>query len=380
MSDVGISFPWWFGVGVLLLYALPFTTLLLAGLAAAWVRLRRRPAGRLLPIVRWSALIIAPFWLGGAWCGAEIWIGNVQRDLAEARRHTTLTQTTEIAGAHYPAGTEITRDESGKLQFADLPEGATATLAGAEWRGRIEFVEPGHAPGGAQGIVASATLAAPAAIQGVPCQAGEEAHFFWDGTLMVCTLAADATVAAVIRAPDARGAGRQDFRCLAGHPVHLQGARPSGQLESCVLAAPAQIGEVACADRAEISLWNARLTACTLAKPTPFGPLDLPAGTKVTYYDGKPSEFALPQTGDAVDGFGLLLPPGTEAAFCAEAPALARLELGESRFVTIAGVKLTGSVGFDCGTFRDGRLFEDAVVAGKPHRAGDLMTRADLSP
>lgn len=35
MSDVGISFPLWFGAGILLLYTLPFTTAPLAGLAIA---------------------------------------------------------------------------------------------------------------------------------------------------------------------------------------------------------------------------------------------------------------------------------------------------------------------------------------------------------
>jgi hypothetical protein len=35
MSDVGINFQWWFGAGILLLYAPSFTTAVLAGLAIA---------------------------------------------------------------------------------------------------------------------------------------------------------------------------------------------------------------------------------------------------------------------------------------------------------------------------------------------------------
>jgi hypothetical protein len=379
MSDVGINFPWWFGVAALLLYALPFTTALLAGLAIAWLRLRRRTAGKSLRIVKWSALGVAPFWLGGAICGADIWIGTMSRDIAEARRHTTLAQPTEIAGTRFPAGTHITWDESGKLQFADLPEGATATLAGASWRGRIEFVMPGNAPGGVQGIVSSATLAASVAIQGIPCQAGKEVQFFWDGTLMSCSLSANATIAAQVSDP--KGLARmQNFRCQAESPIELQGGICPGQLGKCILAQPAQIGQITCADGAEINLWAGKLTSCTLAKPARFGPLDLPADSRVTYQDGDPSEFVLPRSGDPVDAFELRLPPGTEAAFCSDAPALARLNVERSRYVTVAGVKLTGDIEFDCGKFRNGQLFEDAVVAGNQRRAGDLVTQADLSP
>ncbi len=379
MSDVGINFPWWFGVAVLLLYSLPFTTLALVGLGIAWFSLRRRAADRGLAMVKWSALAIAPFWLGGAFFAAGIWIGDVTRDIAEARRHTTLTQTTEIAGTRFPAGTRLTRDEGGKLQYAELPAGTTATRAGASWRDRIEFVMPGNAPGGAEGTIAAGTLAAPAVIEGIPCQAGQEVHFFWDGTLMYCTLAADATIGATIRAADG-GVAAQNFRCMAAHSIHLQGIHPSGQLESCVLAEPTQIGQAICADDAELQIWNGFLQACTLAKPARFGPLDLPAGSKITNYNGAPSSFALPQAGDAVDGFGLRLPPGTEAFFCSEAMTLRQLNVDRSRYVAVAGVKLTGDIEFDCGTFRNGQLFEDAMVGGNQRRAGDLVTRADLFP
>jgi hypothetical protein len=43
-------------------------------------------------------------------------------------------------------------------------------------------------------------------------------------------------------------------------------------------------------------------------------------------------------------------------------------------------VKLTRIVEFDCGTFRDGQLFEDAMIGGSRRRAGDVVTRADLLP
>ena len=40
----------------------------------------------------------------------------------------------------------------------------------------------------------------------------------------------------------------------------------------------------------------------------------------------------------------------------------ARLEVPPARYVAIAGVKLTRFVEFDRGTFRDGQLFEDAMI------------------
>lgn len=42
----------------------------------------------------------------------------------------------------------------------------------------------------------------------------------------------------------------------------------------------------------------------------------------------------------------------------------ARLEVPPARYVAIAGVKLTRLVEFDRGTFRDGQLFEDAMMGG----------------
>ena len=46
----------------------------------------------------------------------------------------------------------------------------------------------------------------------------------------------------------------------------------------------------------------------------------------------------------------------------------------------IEGVKLTGWIDFDCGSFRSGQLFEDSVVAGRPRQQGERVSREDLSP
>jgi hypothetical protein len=65
VSDIGLKFDVvsWFGLA--LLYVLPVTTLIMAGIGIAWFVLRRRGHGRRLAIVRWSAAAVAPFWLGG---------------------------------------------------------------------------------------------------------------------------------------------------------------------------------------------------------------------------------------------------------------------------------------------------------------------------
>lgn len=379
MSDVGINFPPWFGIAILLFFSLPFTTVILAVLGIAWFGLRRRPAGKSLRIVKWSALAVAPFWFGGLVLGGLWLVSEIQREIYGAQHYFNLHDAAEVDGIRLPAGTQVTLYEDGALDVAELPEGAAVALLGSTWQGKLEFAMPAQTPNGEHSQITTGTLAAPSVIDGIPCEAGPEVHFFSDGSLMYCTLSADTTVGAAIRAAD-RVITTQNFRCRAGNPIHLQGARPSGQLESCVLAEPAQIGQTLCADNAELQIWNGLLQTCTLAKPTRFGPLDLPAGSKVTYYSGAPSSFMLSQTGNAIDGFGLRLPPGTEASFCAEAMALRQLNVDRSRYVAIAGIKLTGDIKFDCGKFRNGQLFEDTIVAGNQRRAGDLVTQADLSP
>jgi hypothetical protein len=95
----------------------------------------------------------------------------------------------------------------------------------------------------------------------------------------------------------------------------------------CRLAAEAQVGDFSCTAGETIEVMNGAHESCVLAKPARFGPLDLPVGSKITNYDHLPISFALPHPGDAADGFGLRLPPGTEAAFCRRAEMLDRLEV-----------------------------------------------------
>jgi hypothetical protein len=383
VSDIGIVFPVWFTVGFVLLFALPVTTAVLAGLGIAWRRIRRRDSARRLTALKWSVMAVAPFWLAGLGFGGSLLVAEIERAISESQHYFMLNKVTEIDGVSLPAGTRVELDDDHALRVAELPEGTTVALRGATWQGKLEFAMPAHAPNGARGQITAGTLAAPAVIEGVPCQpgnhqSGNQVAFFWGGQLMECTLSQDTDIAATIA--DANGATHsQRFRCLAGDTIQLDGLRP-GELAGCRLAEPADFGTIACAAGERILVSNGSLSACTFATAARFGPLDLPAGATVTYYDTRPSNFRLPPQGAAVEGFGLSLPPGTDGTFCYRSEALERLEVSRTTYVTVAGIKLTGLVDFNCGAFQSGSLFEDAVVGGKWRQRGDLVSRAELFP
>jgi hypothetical protein len=378
VSDIGIVFPAWFAIGFVLLLALPVTTAVLAGLGIAWRRIRRRDPARRLTALKWSAIAVAPLWLAALAFSGWLLIADIESAISESQHYSTLDKASEIDGISLPAGTRIELDDDRALQVSELPEGAILALRGATWQGKLEFAMPARAPNGARGQITAGTLAAPAVIEGVPCQSGNQVAFFWGGQLVECTLSQDTDIAATIA--DANGATHsQRFRCLAEDTIQLDGLRP-GELAGCRLAAPADFETIACAAGERILISNGSLSACTFAKAARFGPLDLPAGAAVTYYDTRPSNFRLPLQGAAVEGFGLSLPPGTDGSLCYRTDALERLEVSRTAYVTMAGVKLTGFIDFNCGTFRSGTLFEDAVVGGQWRQRGDLVSRADLFP
>jgi hypothetical protein len=231
----------------------------------------------------------------------------------------------------------------------------TVTLRATGWQGKLEFAAPAHAPNAAHGRITDGTLAASTAIDGIPCKAGDRATFFWGGQLMECTLSRDADLSTTITTPEGAGQVRK-LRCMAGDTIHMAGLRPA-EVEGCRLAAPVDVDAVVCAERERILVSNGELSACTLAEPTRFGPLALPAGTAVTYYDRHRRTFKLPPQGASVDAFGLSLPAGTEGSFCYRKDALEHLSINKAAFVVIEGV--TGWIDFDCGAFRNGQLFED---------------------
>src|SRR4051812_31132008 len=179
MSDITFIFPFWFEAGFALIVALPVTTVILLGLGIAAYRRRRVDPGQPLAAFKWMAIIIGAFWLGGLGFDASMLIGTMRARIDEAQRYFTLDMAAEIDGITLPAGTRVELDESHALKLAELPDGAIVTLRGATWRGKIEFSEPGHMPGGGHGLIIRGILAAAAVVDGIPCRGGSEAAFFW---------------------------------------------------------------------------------------------------------------------------------------------------------------------------------------------------------
>lgn len=381
MSDIGLNFPFWFTAALALVVALPVTTAIMAGLGIAAYCIRRRDPARRLTALKWTAIAVGPFWLVGLVLGGLLLVSEIQRHIEIAQDYFTLDKATEIDGVALPAGTTVTLDESHALSRAELPDGATATLRGASWQGKIDFAEPAHAPDAKHGQISEGTLAADATIDAVPCRAGSEVTFFWGGQLMGCTLSRDTEITATLTKSDGTTQA-QKLRCAASDTVELDALR-AGELGGCRLAETADFATISCAAKERILISSGQISACTFARAARFGPLTLPAGTAVTYYDGRPADFRLPAQGAAVEGFGLVLPPGTEGGFCFRSDTPERLTLSRTAYVTIDNVKLTGWIGFDCkadGAFESGMLFEDAMVGGKWRQRGEIIQRDDLSP
>ena len=218
MSDVGIVFPWWFILGVALMIALPVTTAIMVGLGVAASRARRRGRARRLAGLKWSASIVAPFWLPGLAFGGWYVVSEIRERIYEARRYFTLDKAREVDGIAFPAGTWVALDADEALKEAELPAGETVRLRAAAWQGKLEFAAPAHAPNAAHGRITDGTLATPAELDGIPCRAGDRATFFWSGRLMECTLSRDADLSTTITAPDGAAQVRK-LRCMAGEPM-----------------------------------------------------------------------------------------------------------------------------------------------------------------
>ncbi|MBV9825208.1 MAG: hypothetical protein JO001_06005 [Alphaproteobacteria bacterium] len=365
-----MHFPWWFLVLAMLAMATPVTSLALIGTGIGWRLSRKRGRAGTARVFAWSTAIVLPFWLAGA--GFGIWmIGEqVASDAEWARLNYKVKEATRVDGVNVPAGAAVSLGKDGTLYTVSLPDGVTLEAGGATWQHAVSF--------GAHAWVTDGSLAVDALIQGVPCQHDQVAGFWSEGQLKGCTLSRDATVVATIMARSG-SAHPQDFSCRAETPIEMQ-LLGHGDLGACILATPTEIDGVTCAAGAEIKLVNQMLYHCTVATQTRFGPVELPPGSLVAYIGPRPEWFRLPQTGPAIDAFGFNLPAGTEAGFCYQSEALQRLTVDQTAYITIAGVKLTGAVDFDCGPFREGTLFEDSVIDGRQRPRGERISQADLSP
>jgi hypothetical protein len=362
--------PWWFLLLSMLTLTVPITSLALVGTGTGWFISRRKSRFGLARLFAWCTVAIVPFWLAGAGFGMWMISGMMAEDAERARLNYKLREATVIDGVDIPAGVMVSRNKDGTLRAVSLPDGVTLAASGATWQHVVDF--------GAQGWVTDGSLAADSVIQGIPCQHDHMVDFWDKDKLKGCTLSRDTTAEVTIK-DTAGGSRTQSLSCRAEAPIETQ-LLGNGDVGACTLAAPAEIGGVACAAGSELKLVNGMLSSCTVAKQTRFGPIELPPGSFVAYSGARPGWFRLPPTGPGVDLFGLSVPAGAEASFCHQTDALQRLAVDPTAYVTVAGVKLTGAIDFDCGPLQSGMLFEDAMVGGKPRQRGEIVSQADLSP
>ena len=379
MSDISITFPPWFIAWVWLGEAVPVTTLVMVALGAAFLLARRRV--KLRRRLTWPVTIVAAV-VGAAWiAGIGFWAASladqVRSDIYQAKHHYRLETATVVAGIALPPGSWVSVDEAGRLYEIEAGPGATVSIGGARWQGDIRLMLPPDAPASGPGIVKSATLAADATLQGTPCRAGGLVEFAEeDGELQHCSLAQPTVVPAEIA--DIGGFRLiVDLACAAGRDIDFRivGRR---LLEHCVLAQPAKLGAVACAGGEEIALGGDGLDACTLASAQRVGAFDLAAGTHIRLTQRRLSEIVTIRGSAPLAVSGLELPPGTTIALCDGTPDIAYLLVPEESAVTVAGVKLTGRMNFDCGKFQYGALFEDTVLGGRALPRHASISREDI--
>jgi hypothetical protein len=171
------------------------------------------------------------------------------------------------------------------------PDGMVSIDRGL-WRGDIRLIPSRSRTTADRGVMNSATLAADAAIQGIPCRAGMLVEFSeYGGDLQHCTLMQRIGVTAEIDEGQG-GKSTKDLVCAANWDVWLR-TFERRFLERCVLAETATIGTVVCAG---VVLSGDGLDTCTLASAQRVGPFDLLAGTLVVFIGGRLDKFEMPTT------------------------------------------------------------------------------------
>jgi hypothetical protein len=272
MSDITITFPPGLTAWFLLGQAAPFTSLLMAGLTAAYFLSRGRVRRR-----RWlmaSLAIVGVAWLGGITFWAVLLQDRIGTAIYEARHHYQLDKATIMAGIEIPKGSWVWVDENWVLYEIDTTPDAVVSIDNAQWSGDIRLAGLGKRAVADRATVQSATLAADALIQGIPCRAGKPVEFYesepwlaapYDGALEFCTLARRAVVTAQI--DDATGIkSTTDVACAADREIRFR-AFGHRFLERCILAEAATVGRAACAGGSEIVTYGDGLEKCTSASP-----------------------------------------------------------------------------------------------------------------
>jgi len=359
--------------------ALPLTTTLLLILVVARLGIGHAAARRGLHWALNAGIIaVGPFWAIGAGLTGWLWINGVTEEMRAASRHFTLTADRTIDGVDLPAGAEVTLDDYDRLESAALPSGIAVALDGSTWRGFIKF---GH--GQETGLSAPTRISVgdpvtDTAFDGVLCRAGQPVAFWGSGAVRSCTLAKD-TPAQDDIADAQRGTVTVRFVCASDRRLEFQPG-VGKEVASCSLAAPVEVQHVPCAAGSEIEIVNARLISCTLSAVLNFNGLEIPAGSVLHLVDSpqRIERFALPRIAPPLPAFGMELPAQSEVWLCRNRWAVDQVIVPSNAYVEIGGVKLTGTLNFDCGVFSFGTLFADTRIRGETWTNGRTVFRDDL--
>jgi hypothetical protein len=378
MNDISISFPPWAIAWFLLGEATPFLTLVLICLAAAFFFIRRSAFTALVLWLKWAVAIVVALWLGGISFWAAGLVDRIETDIYQARHHYQLDKAGVLAGIEIPAGSWVWVDEDGKPYEIEAADGATVAIDGGLWRGEIRLIPSYNRKTSDRGLIKSATLAADATIQGIPCRAGTLVEFSeYGGDLQHCTLSQRTEANAEIDDEQGGGKSTRNIACATDQEIWFR-TLERRLLERCVLADTAMIGTVACAGDKEIVLSGDGLDMCTLASTQRVGPFDLSAGTLVGFTQGRLDRLETPPTSAPLAISGFDLPPGTVVHLCDKLSEVAWLLVPEDSYVVLGGVKLTGRVNFDCGKFEYGSLFEATVLGSRLLPRGATISYEDV--
>ena len=379
MSDIGLNITVLdiFVYGVIV--ALPLTTILLVILVVARLGIGHAATRRGLHWALNAGIIaVGPFWAIGAGLTSWRWVNGVTEEMRAASRHFTLTADRTIDGVDLPAGAEVTLDGYDRLESAALPSGIAVALDGSTWRGFIKFGHGQETDLSAPTRISVGDPVTDTAFDGVLCRAGQPVAFWGSGGVCSCTLAKD-TPAQDDIADAERGTVTVRFVCASDRRLEFQPG-VGKEVASCFLAAPVEVQHVPCAAGSEIEIVNARLISCTLSAVLNFNGLEIPAGSVLHLVDSpqRIERFALPAIAPPLPAFGMELPAQSEVWLCRDRWAVDQVIVPSNAYVEIGGVKLTGTLNFDCGVFSFGTLFADTRIRGETWINGRTVFRDDL--
>jgi hypothetical protein len=379
MSDISISFPPWMIAWFLLGEATPFITIVLISLAAAFFFSRNTGRIHRVRWLKWTLAIVGGLWLGATSFWAVGLVDQIKTDIYQAQHHYRLDKAAVLAGIEIPRGSWVSIDEEGLLYAIETAESGVVSIDGALWRGDIRLISPRDRKAADRGMIKSATLAENATIQAIPCRAGMPVEFSeYGGELQHCTLTKRTEVSAEIDEGQS-GKTTKDVGCAKDGDVWLR-TFERRLLERCVLAETATIGMIACAGGKEIALSGDGLDTCTLGSAQRVGPFGLSAGTLVHFSQKRLERLEMPPNSKPLSISGIDLPPGTVVGLCDQSWDVEWLSVPEDSYVTIAGIKLTGRMNFDCGKFEYGTLFEATALGGRQLPGGAAISSDDLFP